>query len=444
MDLLISTGCGPIPTLPECYEAVLGCGYATRSCMHGLAAAMHINFAAVNSMTNYDTGVAVGLAPAMFGTSPGSICDLHQGIYEVTHSASFSGPLAKDNERELYHHVGFCKGTFANSVQAYMLVTETELNCQAYLNQLATHLPENSQCFKLNNCKFNIFGFPATCSEKSLLVESIKAKNVILKSLLTTVFQKPMRYPLMVAMKQDLAHIPALIAYSPVLLTPDYWDPQDNLYHFAFKATSKDKENRVASFYLQAPSNLLPPSVLLPLSTDLPVAPTMLTPVVSLPHIMDDALDWTSDSSDTTVCSAQSPAPKRPHSAGQASNASSSNDMDTDMEQYTLPFGNLASILDADNQDDDTAHTPFFEDSQEASSKLPSQQKHCHTTPSPCSLRDVPLPPSPLPDQQVDIFSPAAQQPAEAQEIQAVTLAFTQASCDDLQATSYRNSAGYL
>jgi len=290
-------------------------------------------------------------------SNPSSIHDLHQGMYEVTHSASFSGPLANDNERELYHHVGFCKGTFANSVQAYMLVTDTELNCQAYLNQLATCLPENLQCFKLNNCKFNIFGLPATSSEKSLLVESIKAKNVILNSSLTTVFQKPTCYPLTVAMRQDLAHIPALIAYSPVLLTPDCWHPWDNLYCFAVKATSKDKENHVASFYLQAPSTLLPPSVLLPPSTDLPVAPTMPTPVVSLSCIRADALDWTSDSSDTTVLSARSPVPKHPHSPGQASDASSSNDMDTYMEQNTLTFGNLALVLDTDNQDDHCSHS---------------------------------------------------------------------------------------
>jgi len=77
----------------------------------------------------------------------------------------------------------------------------------------------------------------------------------------------------------------------------------------------------------------------------------------------------------STACTWDSP--------GQASDASSSDDMDTDMEQNTLPFGNLASVLDTDNQDDNTAQTPFFEDTQEASSKFPSQQKRRRTMSSP-------------------------------------------------------------
>jgi len=75
---------------------------------------------------------------------------------------------------------------------------------------------------------------------------------------------------LLLAMKQDLTHVPALAAYSPLLLPPDY--PQDNLYYFAFKADAKDKgeQNHVTSFFLQAPSTLLPPSVLLPATSDSP------------------------------------------------------------------------------------------------------------------------------------------------------------------------------
>jgi len=192
----------------------------------------------------------------------------------------------------------------------------------------------------------------------------------------------------------------------------------------------------VASFFLQEPSTLLPPLVLLPPSSDPPEAPTTPTPIVSLPHITAAALDWASDSSNTLVISTQSPVPKHPHSPDQASDTSSSDDMDTDMEQNTLPFGNLAPVPDREDHDDKIAHTQIFEDSQEASSKLSTQQKCRHTTPSSLSPPEVPLPPLPSLDQQVGTMTSEAQQPEEAQEIQAVTLAFTQASCDDTHDTT--------
>jgi len=108
--------------------------------------------------------------------------------------------------------------------------------------------------------------------------------------------------------------------------------------------------------------------------------------------------------------------------------------MDTDMEQNTLPFGNLASV--PVHHANEPAHNHFFEDLQEANSKFPSQQKHRRTTPSPRSPPDIPLPPSPSPDQQVKTLPPVAQLPAEAREIQEVTLAFMQTSCNDSQATT--------
>jgi len=188
----------------------------------------------------------------------------------------------------------------------------------------------------------------------------------------------------------------------------------------------------VASFFLQEPLTLLPPSVLLPPSSDPPETPTTPTPIVSPPCIMAAALNWASDSSDTMVISTWSPAPKCPHSPDQAS-VTSSSDMDTDMEQNTLPFSNLAPVPDRDNHDDEITYAKFFEDSQEPTSKLSTQQKRHRTMPSSLSLPEVLSPPSPSPDQQTDTMPSVAQQPEEAQEIQAVTLAFTQASCDNSQ-----------
>jgi len=55
--------------------------------------------------------------------------------------------------------------------------------------------------------------------------------------------------------------------------------------------------------------------------------------------------------------------------------------------------------------------------------------------PSPLLSLDVPLPPSPPLEQQDNPLLSDAQLPMDAPEIQEVTLAFTQASCDNSQAT---------
>jgi hypothetical protein len=123
MELIAATGDGP--RYPDCYDLLLATPvghrpFSATTPFHGLACAIHLTFAAVNSLTDVTLGLLVGIIPSFHGHSIGARNELFCHLYDSLNIVNLPKPHNAPDARTWNKSFGIQMGTYNSKVLATM------------------------------------------------------------------------------------------------------------------------------------------------------------------------------------------------------------------------------------------------------------------------------------------------------------------------------------